>query len=516
VTLGAAARARRGSVARAVAGIAIVGGAAAATVVLAVVSDGNPILVLAPVIGLAALWLIAVLPIRYTLLAVTFLCLSLDKPGDSNGVWSSPLAPLGGLLLLNLNKTINVTALTFSVLQMLLAGLLVLRLFRWALKIPVGERDGVWAGPPMLISLLISLAAVAIVTVFGIARGGDGQMAKIQLQVFLPLLALAYLLGVSLRGTKDYKALAIVVVASACVKALMALWLRMTLPVQFGSGRGQMEYATTHGDSMHFAVAAAILLALFFEKPIRRHAHLLLLVTPILLAGMWANNRRLVWAQFGVACAILLTMNLRGRATRALIRGAVYMLPVILIYCVVGWNSGSKIFAPVRTIRSMTDSEVDRSTFYRDSENYNLVYTFQSNPFLGTGFGHPFELAVKLDDISSGFREWRYLPHNSILGLWAFAGMIGFTGIFWAPMCGLMLAARSYRLTRSPDERIAASCAMSSIAVYVLHCWGDIGFTEQKSIFLVGAAIAVAGQVAMSSGAWRVRVAERLPVQQAA
>jgi O-Antigen ligase len=515
VTISAAARARRGSVLRTAAGTAVIGLAAAATVLLAVATNGNVVAVLAPILGVATLWLIAVLPIRYTLFALTFVCMSIDKPGDGGfDKWHSPLNPLGGLLYMNLNNTVNVSALSFSLLQLILVGLLLLRLYRWALQIPGYERDGVCAGPPMVTSLVISLGAALVVTAYGIARGGDAQMCKIQLQVFLPILAMAYLMGVSLRPA-DYRTLAIIVVASACIKALMALWVRMTVPIPFGMAPGEMEYATTHGDSMHFAVAVALLVALVFERPIRRHLQLLMCIAPILFAGMWANNRRLVWVQLGAACAILLVMNLRGRVTRALVRTTVYMLPVILLYGAVGWNSGSKIFAPVRTIRSMTDSEADRSTFYRDTENYNLVYTFQSNPILGTGLGHKFELAVSLDDIST-FKEWRYLPHNSILGLWAFTGMLGFTGIFWAPVCGMTLAARSYRMTRSPDERIAASVAMGSLAAYFLHCWGDLGFTEPKSIFLVGAALAIAGQLAMTTGAWRVSAAGNRPAQQAA
>jgi hypothetical protein len=35
--------------------------------------------------------------------------------------------------------------------------------------------------------------------------------------------------------------------------------------------------------------------------------------------------------------------------------------------------------------------------------------------------------------------------------------------------------------------------------------WGDIGFTEPHSIFLVGLAVAVAGQIATDTGAWRSR-----------
>ena len=124
MTVSAARRERRGSVLRAIAATAVVAVTAAATVLLAVVTDGNVVAVLAPALAVAGLWLVAVLPIRYTILAVTFLGLALDKPGDSADKWHSPLSPLGGLLLLNLNKTVNVAALTFSLLQLLLIGLL--------------------------------------------------------------------------------------------------------------------------------------------------------------------------------------------------------------------------------------------------------------------------------------------------------------------------------------------------------------------------------------------------------
>jgi hypothetical protein len=69
----------------------------------------------------------------------------------------------------------------------------------------------------------------------------------------------------------------------------------------------------------------------------------------------------------------------------------------------------------------------------------------------------------------------------------------------------LTLASRSYQCATRPEERMAAAAAIASMAVYAIHCWGDIGFTEQKSIFLVAPAFAIAGQLAVTSGAWRIR-----------
>ena len=88
------------------------------------------------------------------------------------------------------------------------------------------------------------------------------QSAKVQVQAFLQLLGVAYLFGVSLRGTADYRWLGSLIVAAACVKAVMALWVRATLPAMVPNPHGglmELEYATNHGDSIVFACALAVL-----------------------------------------------------------------------------------------------------------------------------------------------------------------------------------------------------------------------------------------------------------------
>jgi hypothetical protein len=477
---------------------------AAATVMTTIGSNGSLAAAVAPVLvvtGLCAIWRA---PLRKTLLVLILLGLALDKPGDTEGLWQSPVAPLGGLLIANLNKSVDIPVLAVSLLVLLLVYLLFVRLARLTFGPRAAEPGAGGFATPMRGALAMSFLTAIGLIAYGLARGGDPQMSKIQLQVFLPLLLMTYLLGVSLRGASDYRRLAVVIVAAAGVKAAMVLWVRLTLPVSFGEGQGQLPYATTHGDSMLFACAVAILAAIFIETPVRRNGRWLLLILPLLLAAIVANNRRLAWVEVVAASLLLLMMNPRGRVARALATAAVWALPVVLIYGAAGWHSTSKIFSPVRFVRSMTDASVNRSTLYRDGENYNLIYTLRANPLLGTGFGRPFEENQPLDDISGSFKEWRYLPHNAVLGLWAFAGVIGFTGLWSVLVVGLLLAARSHRYARSSGDRIAASAAMAGIAVYLIHCWGDIGFTEPKSIFLVGAALAVAGQLAVSTGAWSV------------
>ena len=476
--------------------------AVAATVTLTVMTDGNILATMAPLAGMAGLWIIWVAPQRKTLLILIFLGLALDKPGDAENVWQSPIAPFGGLLLENLNKTINIDALKVSLLILLLLFLLLARAHQLVLRSPSRPSDSATLAAPMKWAMTASFLATIWLCIYGVALGGDVQMSKIQVQTFVSMLMMAYLLGSALRGTRDYKTLGIVVIVAACIKAGVAVWVRYVVLPRLGIPPRQDDYTTTHGDSMLFACAVVILVAMYLEQPVRRNLQQLVLLLPVLVAGMVANNRRLAWVQLIASGTMMLLMSSHGKRTRSILRALVYAAPLIFLYGAAGWNSSSRVFAPVQLIHSVGSSDTNRSTLYRDIENYDLVYTFRIRPILGTGFGHQFEVPAVLDDISGNFKEWRYLPHNSILGLWAFGGFFGFTGLWLTAVVGLLLATSSYGRARSSEERIAAVAAMAAIITYIIHCWGDIGFSELKSIFLVGSALAIAGQLATSTGAW--------------
>jgi O-antigen ligase len=125
----------------------------------------------------------------------------------------------------------------------------------------------------------------------------------------------------------------------------------------------------------------------------------------------------------------------------------------------------------------------------------------KEHALVGSGFGHPYKLVIAMPDISF-FHEWRFMPHNSVLGLWAFTGWLGFTGLSMAVVVAVYLAARAYRAARLPVERTAAFTAIAAIVIYWVQCWGDIGFSERNGIFLVAPAIALAGRLVVSTGAW--------------
>src|SRR6185369_3394702 len=108
---------------------------------------------------------------------------------------------------------------------------------------------------------------------------------------------------------------------------------------------------------------------------------------------------------------------------------------------------------------------------------------------LGTGYGHGYIELVKLPDISQAYALYRFIPHNSILGLWAYGGFVGFTALWTMLVVGVFLAVRSARYAPRAADRAAAISATAGLVVYLVHCYGDMGLGTWTSVFTVAPAL---------------------------
>jgi O-antigen ligase len=266
----------------------------------------------------------------------------------------------------------------------------------------------------------------------------------------------------------------------------------------------ELPHATAHHDSVLFAVCVAILLARVVEKPTWRSLKIAALLLPIYAGGVLANNRRLVWAEIAVCALFLLVVSRMGTVKRVVLRTAAVSVLPALIYLAAGWNStGGKLFGPVRTVRSMVDGNVDSSTRWRDLENYDLVTTWRQGPLLGSGFGHPYiEASGMLPEITDVYALEPYVPHNSVLGLWAFGGLLGFALLWAIYPVGFFFTILAYRSARTPIERIGALGAAAMEICYLMQAYGDLGFGTWGPVFSLAAAWAVAGKLCVANGAW--------------
>lgn len=480
--------------------LGVVGGLVVLTVALIRVGDGNLALALLPCLAavlLLALWL---LPLRVPMLTLLVMAWAIEAPGDafSNGLITTPWKRVGEVLWGKLNNVVHLSPLVvtgFDLLALLLFGIIAYRQLHGS----VLDRSARWVDTPRPLGafLWVSLLAVAWMGLYGLARGGTFRFVLWQSTRWLYLPIVYALMREALRGAEDARSVGKLILGVGLFRAGEAILFRRMYP-----STDVLACATTHADSVLFAVCVCLLLAMLVERPGKQIWKLCLVLLPIYFLAMKANNRRLVWAEVLVGALVIWVMTpwrpLKRRVARALVTGFV----PLTLYLVVGWSSTGPLFAPVQKVRSLTDSEVNTSTLWRELENFDLVYTYARRPLLGSGFGHPYEEPIKLPDVTSVYELEPYIPHNSVLGLWAFGGLVGF-GLLWAIFpVGLFFTARAYRWARTPLERVTALGAACAQVTYLMQGYGDLGFGNWGSVFTVGTAYALVGKICIANGAW--------------
>jgi hypothetical protein len=455
----------------------------------------------APAVLIASLYAMWKAPLRYPAFVMTFLALTLENPGDvpGAGLWKSPIYDWGALFLGHMNLTLPIKALVFSGLDLML-----LVMFGIALRRSMtGDRtDGERvsdAKSPLGIFAALCLFGASWMWLWGMLSGGadfGSSLWQVQRVVYLPILFFAF--RIALRGPADADTLGGIVIAAACVKAALAIYIDATVPPP--PNEPMLPYATTHADSMLWAVALTLIILKLALRYGRRRVALALCVVPLLVVGMVTNNRRIVWVEVIAALATVWALMPWTKMKLTIARVALLALPVVLIYLVFGWSHPTGAFRPVGVLRSVVDSNADASTSWRDWENYNLFYTLKGAPLLGTGYGHGYTEIVVLPDISASYSLYRHIPHNSILGLWAYGGLVGFS-LLWALIpVGLFVAARAQLAAERPREQVIALGAIATVVVYLVHCYGDMGLGTWTSVFLVAPALALAEKLAVATG----------------
>ena len=462
-----------------------------------VVGDESVEVAMALVLLAALLWQIWKAPLGVGVLIPVFLGLTLDSPEGrlAGGAWESPLTTLGTVMLAHLNVATGIKALFFSGMDLMLGLLFVIALLRPA-RPAAGEARP--ALPPIHRFAGLALLATAVTWLWGAASNGNVSASLWQANklYYVPLVVILF--AMAFREAPDYRPLGHVLVLAACLKSLMAWWITWVVmggPVPF--------YATTHADTILFSCAITLIIAVRLEEPGRARGSLYWVALPLIIGGMWANNRRLAWVAVAWAVATYYVVMPWTARKRALTRAVLLSVPLIVLYLVVGWSSQSVVFAPARLVASVTSHDVNGSTRWRDLENFNLVYTFAQQPLMGTGFGHEYIERVRLPDISAAFPMFRYLPHNGMLALWVSGGCVGFTAQWLLLIAGIFFGARAYHHAVRPQDRAAALTCIAAVVVYMISAYGDTTLGSWAGVFTAGPAIALASTLAGTTGAWR-------------
>jgi hypothetical protein len=479
------------------------------TLIAVLIDDSTVGILLVPLIFILLVFAMSRVPLRLSLMGMMFAALFFQDASDASAAlhFVPPFAGVGLLLFTHLNASAGSLGLSwasFSGMDLLLVALLLIALARRSSGSKIDRVGQVPTPRPLVQLAYLALLSTAWVWIMGMARGGDFKMSLWQLNrvMYLPVVFLLFQSG--LRGPKDLGPLLKVILTAATYKALLATYVVATVvqPPDQLTGSTRPAWATSHQDSILFAVAFVSVLAILLERAVpRRQLKWYAALLPVLAVGTWANNRRMAWVQVAlVFLTVYLVSNPNNPIKRKITRTIYALAPLIVIYLAVGWNSGSKIFKPVRTLRSIIDPQADSSTLWRELENYDIIMTFRMNPIFGTGYGHPYEEVIELPAVDYDLEK--YSPHNSLLGLWAYCGLVGYATLtlLWAG--GVYLAIRTYHGSKDPRLRAASLVSFGTVLIYLIQCWGDLGLGTWIGVFTVAPGIAVAGKLAAASGEW--------------
>jgi hypothetical protein len=355
---------------------------------------------------------------------------------------------------------------------------------------------------PMRNAILVQGATIAVWFVYGLLRGGDARAASWQTYLMMSAVVLTLVLAQRFRSASHYGVLAKALVAAAIYRAVM-LWYAYFTVVRPGLIVPFPEFVTSHDDTVLWVGAILIVILDAFDRrsmAVTARTGLFLLL--FLGAILW-NARRLAWVSLGVSAVVMLALIPRGAMRRRVNMVTLVVGPLLAIYYFVGQGSSSRIFKPLQSINTVTTEE-DGSTRARNNENLGLIATAQtSSPWVGTGWGEKYVCLSDKYSIAKFFELWQYIPHNSILGLLAFTGILGFAG-YWLPFpTGAFFNARVARLARSQEARNCGAVGVALLVVCANQFYGDMGLFYTKPMYVMSACFAMAIRLPASSRLWR-------------
>ncbi len=455
-----------------------------------------------PLLAASGILLLRHFPLRVTVLVLIFVALVVDNPQErpAMALWESALYPPGVLLFENLDTVFGLKSLHFSLLDLLLALLALVTIFRRVFRKGTVEPGATQSARPMTPFLLLTFGAVLALEAWGILRGGDFKSSLWQIRELLWLPVIGLILLSTLRGPKDQSALGLLVIAAASVKMLEGLYFFAVVAPRL---HVHPQYVTIHSDTVLFVTALMIAASYWFVAPGRGSRWLLWFTLVVTTVAIVINGRRLAYVDVIVCLGTLYLIFPKSKLKRSATRLAVVATPLLIIYAAVGWGSTSRMFAPVHALSTVA-SKQDRSSLTRDIENYNLLYTLKHNKVLGTGFGHEYEEVSKGDSIVEYFKLYRFIGHNSVLWLWMIGGLIGFSALWMVLVLGTFLAVRAFWRASVPIDRAAALSVLCNIIIFMLQAYGDMGLQSWTGMLLLAVSLAVASKLAVAVGAWPV------------
>jgi hypothetical protein len=351
---------------------------------------------------------------------------------------------------------------------------------------------------------MLALSALLFAEMWGLLHGGDFRMTLQQCRTQFFFVGLSLLFAYAFKKSQDIVWVMVVILSVAFIRALNCIYYFITeirpflatTPLEDGDG----IYVTTHSDATLWAVAVCCCVFAVYHLPRLKTVLFALVILPVVTAAILLNNRRIAFVNvgFGLILGYFMADEFVRRRVRRLL---IALSPLLIVYFVAAWNADSASWArPVQTLKSIGYSK-DTSAQTRDIENYNLIESLRQAPYLGFGYGREYIERVVGDDISFAFPIYRFVPHNSVLGMWWQAGYFGFTLYWFFISIGVFLAARIYRSSCDASEKVFALMGASCAVAYAMQGFGDMGLQSTMGSLLLAGCLGASASLSKRIGA---------------
>lgn len=314
---------------------------------------------------------------------------------------------------------------------------------------------------------------------YGLAQGGRLQIAFWQMKSFMVFPIWALLGFLIIRTPREATRILSIILAAGMCKSIYNLEV---LVFGLGGTRGLREYFTSHIGSLLMAVPMLIAMLRLKLLRVPRATAAVYWVYIAFTLYMWIENDRrasLMGAVLSIIFSFVASLPLISRKTIKKI--ATVTLSIGLIIGLT-WElpapTPGGILKSIMTHGNRMDENIPD---YRDIENYNLFSGISKHP-LGRGYGFPFEQPMALPDIFGIAEMLSWVPHNSLLMIWAFGGPQNVAAFALLFVMSIAVSVRLIQTTTDVRERMVGLIAMMTMIQWLIYVWADMAWTFVPTI----------------------------------
>lgn len=361
-------------------------------------------------------------------------------------------------------------------------------------------RDRQWTlSGPTVTPMLVLGTCLVVWAVYGMLSGGSASVVAWELRGFAYLIALSVVVPAAIRSAADIRLILWVAIAAVAVKAVQGVWAYFVI---LGGKMGSVQAVTAHEDALFMGWMLVLLVGMAFYGVFPGHRRALLFSTPLLLLAFVATDRRAAYVAtivgLMVSAAFFATDRAKAQLLKRVVLPAALVGVAILAVAMVSPNALGRPGRAIASIVNPTTTEDSQSNAYRRVEETNLIITIHGSPFVGLGFGRPFEAPAQMSKID--FSLAQYIPHNEIMWVWAKMGTLGFA-VFWA-IIGLLIghAGVTFRQARLPETKVLTAFVASAIVMQLIVSYVDLQLTFARNMVFLGVLIGILARLAPLEG----------------